>query len=140
GRVGSVPVVKNVVNGLGSTGEELTEPLLNDDLHTNDSFLTASLLPSLSATTSRFDYAFQGSVRDTWDVDYYRITVPSGVGDVMTVMAWGVGRSQLLPRVTVYDAAHNVVQAQVLVNEEGVVTVQLVGAQAGATYFVKLDA
>ena len=46
----------------------------------------------------------------------------------------------MLPHVTVYDAAQKAVKAQVLVNEEGVVTVQLVGAQAGATYFVKVDA
>jgi len=138
--VQSLPLLNSLTNLLTSTVQQVTEPLLNDDLHLNDSFLTASLLPSLSATTSRFDYAYQGSIRDTWDVDYYRITVPNGVGNVMTVMAWGVGKSQLLPHVTVYDAAHNVVKAQVLVNEQGVVTVQFVGAQAGATYFVKVDA
>ena len=41
---------------------------------------------------SRFDYAFKGSISDSRDVDFYKITAPqntSGAETVMSVMVWG---------------------------------------------------
>jgi hypothetical protein len=116
---------------------------LNVDLHTNDSILTATLLPQLFAgTTSRYDYAFRGSISDAWDVDYYRVkapVAPAGTSNVMTVMGWGLKLGELEPRVNVYNAAGNLVATQVLVNEAGSFTIQMPNAVSGATYFVRIQ-
>ncbi|MFO0841258.1 MAG: matrixin family metalloprotease [Gemmataceae bacterium] len=135
-----------LVNALGgavpSTVNTLGQALTNNDLHTNDSFLTASnLLSGLFAPDSKFDVAYRGSISDTWDVDYYQVQAPTTMsGDkVLTVMTWATGPSTLIPRVKVYDASYRWVPAEVLVNDGGVVTIQVAGVTAGATYYVRLD-
>jgi hypothetical protein len=74
-------------------------------------------------------------------VDYYRVQAPSGATGqtVMQVMVWGVGSSQLLPRIHVYDADRRELNAEVLVNENGVVTLQVAGVTPGATYYVRVE-
>ena len=118
--------------------------LNNNDLHTNDSFLTASLLPPLtSQVSSRFDYGFSGSVSDSWDVDYYRVPAPQNTGGgetVLTAMVWGLQNNGLVPRVSVFNAQQQPVSAEVLVNADGNFTVQVRNAVAGADYFVKVEA
>ncbi|MBI3406954.1 MAG: matrixin family metalloprotease [Planctomycetes bacterium] len=115
-----------------------------DDLHTNDTMLTASLLPlNLSQTDSRFEYAFKGNIRDSWDVDYYRIqasTPPKDAPNVMTVMVWGTQNNGLIPKASVFDAKGNPVGGQIVVNDNGVYTLQIANAAAGAAYFVKIEA
>src|SRR5262249_15927502 len=67
--VKALPLVSTTTNQLSTTVSTVTTPLLNNDLHTNDSFLTASLLPALTQVSTRFDYGFTGSISDSWDVD-----------------------------------------------------------------------
>lgn len=138
----SLALVNTLWGSVLSTVNSLGQALTNNDLHTNDvPWLATNLLAGLFAPDSKFDVAYQGSVSDKWDVDYYKVQAPAtGAGDnVLTVMAWGTGSSTLLPRVTVYDAAYNAVPTEVLVNEAGVVTIQAVGVTPGATYYVRLD-
>lgn len=135
--------VSNLLGGLTGSLQGLTSGLLNDDLHTDDTFLTALNLQTLvQQTDNRFDQAFRGSIRDSWDVDYYRIQAPqTGQGtQVLTAMIWGLQDSTLVPRVTVYDAARQVIPAQVIVNDGGTYTLQIANARSGATYFVKAEA
>jgi len=91
--------------------------LANNDLHTNDSPLTATLLPSLaSASPSRFDAGYRGSISDSADRDFYRVVAPTN-GTVLTAMAWGTptrglltGDQHLDPHLAVYDAQGNWLQ------------------------------
>lgn len=119
--------------------------LLNNDLHTNDSILTSSLLAPLGTnqTDSRFDFAYRASISDNSDVDFYKIkapTPPAGSTNVMTAMVWGMDNGGLVPTVSVYDAYQHVVPADVLVNENGVMSVQMAGAVGGASYYIKVAA
>lgn len=141
--VETVPLLYNPLQSLGGLVDRIGEPLLNDDLHLDDSMLTASLLPvRTQSVDSRFDYAYQGSIRDNYDVDFYRIATPSTVpeGSVMTVMAWGLKTSNLKPTVSVYDSNGALVDAEVLVNANGFFTLQIEGIEADETYFVKVEA
>jgi hypothetical protein len=136
--VASLPLVNTLtstVNGLVGT---VNNVLQNVDLHTNDSMLTATLLPPLTQTSSRFSYAYKASIGDKTDVDFYRVR--AGVGGVMSVMVWGTDPGGLLPRATVYDARGNLVSTQVLTNENGQYVLQATGAVAGSDYFVKVAA
>lgn len=140
----AIPLVGAVTGALGQVVDGVTTVLANNDLHTNDTFLTASLLPALAnQTDSRFDYAFRGSISDNSDVDFYRIQAPQAVAgkpNVMTVMVWGTDNGGLAPRVRVYDAQRHEVAAEVLTNENGTYTVQVANAIAGASYYVKVEA
>src|SRR5262249_42278473 len=139
----SIPLVGTVTNVVSQTTQTALQ-LLNNDLHTNDTFLTASLIPPLTTqTSSRFDYAYRASISDKSDVDFYSVQAPQAEGGqqtVLTVMLWGLDNNGLVPRASVYDANHNLVQGEVLVNENGIFTLQVRNAVAGATYFVKVEA
>ncbi len=139
----SLTAVNSLLGSTFATVNDLGSILTNVDLHTNDSFLTATgLLGSLFAPDSRFDVAYHASIHNTQDVDFYRLQSPKvAVGDnVMTVMVWGTGTSELLPKVSVFDAARNPVEAEVLVNDGGILTVQVIGVKPDSTYFVKVEA
>ncbi len=142
-RVRGVPLVGALTGALTGTVQGATG-LLNNDLHTNDSMLTASLLPPLfTRTDSYLTYAYRASISDRYDVDYYRIQAPqppAGQPDVMTVTVWGLDNNGLLPAAAVYDAYGNPASAQVLVNENGIYTLQVANAVPGAAYFVKVRA
>jgi hypothetical protein len=121
--------------------------LINVDLHTNDSFLTGSLLGGLlgqTTTSSRFDQTYKASIHDSWDADYYKITAPTAAAgtssSVMTVMAWGLDAGGLEPRITVFNGSQQPVAAEVLVNENGSYTVQVPNAGSKATYYIKVEA
>jgi hypothetical protein len=118
--------------------------LINDDHHTNDTINNATdLRQQVFRSDSRFAYAIQASIADATDVDYYRLTSPqvsSGTPNVMTVMVWALDANRLLPSVTVFDAQHNPVPAEVLVNENGSYTVQVANAVSNVDYYVAVQA
>src|SRR5262249_11308863 len=141
----SVPLVNNLVGGAGNTAQSALQ-LLNNDLHTNDSFLTATLLGTLGlngqTTDAHFDQAYRASLSDSWDVDYYMVRAPqTAAGDnALVVTAWRLGSSNLQPKVAIYDANQHLINAEVLVNGDGTAVLQVAGAQAGGTYYVKVSA
>lgn len=143
--VDSLPGVTGLVSTTGGVVSDFTS-LINNDLHTNDSFLTSSLLGGLLETTtsSRFDQAYKASISDSWDVDYYKITAPIAAAgttsSVMTVMAWGLKVGGLETRITVFNDSQQKVSAEVLVNENGSYTVQVPNAGSQATYYIKVEA
>ncbi len=142
--VESVPLVGGLTGAVAAATDAALELLANNDLHLNDSFLTASLLSGVTGlttqTTSRFEYAYRGSISDRWDVDYYRLAAPQAQAGVMTVMAWGTQNGGLAPRASVYDAGRNLVASEVVVNADGVFVIQVRNPVAGAAYYVKLEA
>jgi hypothetical protein len=146
-----MPLVNSLLGGLTGATSAATasafDVLADNDLHTNDSFLTATLLPPLaSQSASRFDAGYRGSVSDSWDRDLYRVTAPAG-SPVLTAMAWGTptrglltGNQHLDPHVAVYNSLGQPVAARVLVNDSYSFTVQVPNATPGATYFVEVKA
>ena len=142
----NVQVLPSAASGLtgvlvGTVGNTTT-PVLQS-LPTNTTFATASLLPQVQQVDSHFDYAFRSNIGTLASARYYAFTAPTppqGQGDVLTVMAWGLGSQGLLPAVTVYDANQQPVSAQVLVNDSGMIDVQVLNPVAGATYYVQVAA
>jgi hypothetical protein len=137
-----VPLLSSLTSVINSTLQVVGE--IADDLHTDDTMLTASLLPlRLGQTDARYDFAYNGAIRDSWDVDFYRLKAPTasdGQSNVMSVMVWGKENGGLIPKATVFDGAGNRVPAQILVNDNGVYNIQVLNARSGATYYVKVEA
>ncbi|HYT92168.1 MAG TPA: matrixin family metalloprotease, partial [Gemmataceae bacterium] len=107
-QVRAIPLVSGLLGAVNTTVNTVSTVLANNDLHTNDTILTASLLPPLfSQTNSRFTAAFRGSISDGWDVDFYKVqapTPPAGTPNVLTAMVWGTQTNGLSPHLAVYDA------------------------------------
>src|SRR5262249_31976754 len=105
----------------------------------NDTFGTASplLLPGL--TSSSLAAQADADVTTLQDKDYYRFTTLAAPGG-LSVQVQTAGLSLLAPRVTVYDAAHNVVASAVSVNPlDGGVAVSLARVLPLSTYYVKVE-
>jgi hypothetical protein len=139
--VDSLPTsVNGLTTGLVGAATGVVTPLVQS-LPTNTTFATATVLPSVQQVDSRFAYGFRSVIAGASQARYYEFVAPSGgSASVMTVMAWGLGSQGLLPAVTVYDANQQAVAAQVLVNDSGMVDVQIINPVAGAAYYVKVAA
>ena len=77
------------------------------------------------------------------DVDTYRVRSDQfapGTPTTLNVMVWGLDANPLDARVRVYDAGGNPVAFQVLSNDRGLFSVQVLGAVAGQNYFVQVFA
>jgi hypothetical protein len=132
------------VNAVLSPLTAVVSPLL--DFHLNDSLSAATgLLPvwGSSPPDQRFDYTYRGVIEDKTDTDYYRIHSRAASGTApedLNVLVWGLDVSPLDPRVHVYDANGNPVAFQVLANDTGVMSVQVLGVTPDADYYVQVSA
>jgi hypothetical protein len=74
------------------------------------------------------------------DVDYYKVTVPSGSDGTLTASVDARGLSLLTPQLSVYDASGNLVATASAGTAYGsVATVKLTGLSAGQTYYLAAD-
>ena len=76
-------------------------------------------------------------------LDYYRLvapTPPAGQAQTMTVMVWGLHDDGLNPTVTVYDATGTPVAAELVESGDGTYIIRVDNPQAGATYYVSVQA
>jgi hypothetical protein len=101
----------------------------------NDSLASATPL-----TLSYGGVAVNADLTTVADVDDYRLTVPSGSDGTLTVSVDARGLSLLIPAVSVFDAAGNLVATASAGSAYGsVATVRLTGLVAGQTYTVVAD-
>lgn len=102
----------------------------------NDSLATASVL-SVSSSGTR---TVAGDLTSMGDVDYYKLTTPTGTDGTLSVTLDARGRSLLSPKLSVYDASGNfVTSADAGGDYGGYVTVELAGLAAGEAYYVVAD-
>src|SRR4029077_21054162 len=116
------------------------------DLHVNDTLAAATDLLTdwgNNPPDQRFDYSHRGVIEDGTDTDYYSIHAPAASGTApmnLNVLVWGLDAHPLDPRVRVYDAGGNPVAFQVLANDAGLMSVQVLGVTPGADYYVRVSA
>jgi hypothetical protein len=142
-QVQTLPLVNLVTTTTVGLVHDVTTGLTND-LPLNSTPLTALLLGNeLSKTDGHFDYAYRATIARAGEVEYFHITAPAppaGQSNVMQVMVWGLGHNGLLPNVAVYDNNQNVVPGTILVNDSGMMVVQIANPVAGAGYYLKVSA
>ncbi len=113
------------------------------DGHTDDILANALGVQSNKGTDSRFDAVYRGVIEDARDVDSYRVRTEKfapGTAVTLNVMVWGLDANAVDARVRVFDATGNAVAFQVLANDRGVFSVQVLNAVAGKDYFVQVSA
>jgi hypothetical protein len=137
----SLPVVNGLLGLLGSTVSSTAQTVTQNDLELNGSFLTAQNLSfQLFGPTAPAHLVHQASISYHGDVDYFQVQAPpASTGDtVLTVVIWPTGSSTLLPTLSLYDANENQLNADILSNEGGALTLQVTGVTPGASYYLKV--
>jgi hypothetical protein len=115
-----------------------------NDMAAHDTLATALVLQPRwgTAQDARFQYLYTAQVSNPNDAEYYLVQAPSASSaQNMVAMVWAMDPSNpLAPRIDVFDALGNPVNAQVITNGNGSYTVQLTNAPSLATYFVRVSA
>ncbi|VTR95745.1 peptidase m10a and m12b matrixin and adamalysin : Matrixin OS=Singulisphaera acidiphila (strain ATCC BAA-1392 / DSM 18658 / VKM B-2454 / MOB10) GN=Sinac_4791 PE=4 SV=1: Peptidase_M10 [Gemmata massiliana] len=113
------------------------------DGHTDDVLATALNLQTNKSNDARFDAIYRGVLEDSYDVDNYRVRTDRyapGTSVTLNVMVWGLDANPVDARVRVFDANGNAVAFQVLSNDRGLFSVQVLNAAAGKDYYVQVFA
>ncbi|MDY3561797.1 hypothetical protein R5W23_003225 [Gemmata sp. JC673] len=113
------------------------------DGHTDDALASARALQTNTGADARFDAVYRGVIEDRFDVDTYKVRARGfapGAAVTLNVMVWALDANGVDPRVRVFDAAGNAVAFQVLSNDRGLFSVQVLNAVAGQDYYIQVSA
>jgi predicted Zn-dependent protease len=119
-----------------------TSALYQEDAGANDSVANAEDLEGVYGPLALGRFTTTGSIGTATDVDYYRIRAPRhGPRIELTLIATvrAIGPNGAVPTLEVFDRDENAMQSEVLVNDEGTLTVQILGAESGRQYYLKLS-
>jgi len=106
----------------------------------NDNFNRAENLRQRPGVHTAFEV--MGSLSDAAGAAYYRIvTAPGRTGrtSILTVTVWGVTDNAAVPRITVFGPSRNLVPAEVLLNGNGVFTIEIGGGHPAGFYYLRLS-
>jgi hypothetical protein len=108
------------------------KPDVFDTAASNDTLATATALTlSYGGLTVNADITTMG------DVDYYKVTAPSGTDGTLTVSVDARNLSLFDPKVSVYDSSGVLLASASASTYGDVATVKLTGLAAGQTYYLK---
>lgn len=114
--------------------------LLND-AHTNDTQSTATRLGTAAGYSEKTHYSATARVLDSADVDFYRIDTPNANRNqqlVLTINVRAINGTGLTPTVQVFDKDGKLVDAEVLSDGSGMLTVQIANARKNSRYYVQV--
>jgi hypothetical protein len=118
--VGTYVTVNSRTNGTLATATDLNQPVFQ-----------------LNPT---FDYSALSNMLSVTDLSFFKLKGPAALPTTgpQTIIATvtRTGKSTVDPALTVYDASGNQMNAQILANDAGTYTVQIVNATPGATYYL----
>jgi hypothetical protein len=110
-----------------------------DAAGSNDSFAAASNITAAISTTAK-SALVNADITTTADVDYYKFTVPAGMGGSLQVKVQSSGLSLLTPTLKVYTSGQAQIGSTVTGTGYAGGTIQAtVSVTAGATYYIAVD-
>ncbi len=107
----------------------------------NNSFGSASNLTSLLDAVTKTALVQNLGITTTSDLDFYKVTAPTGTASTFTVKVQSSGLSLLAPKVTVYASDQVTVKGSATVTgySGGTATVNVTGVSAGQLYYLKVQ-
>jgi hypothetical protein len=96
-----------------------------------------------AGTDARFDAVATGSLSSASEVDTYHVSTnkfAAGTPVTLDLMVWGLDANPVDARVRVFDSSGKPVAFQVLANDRGIFSVQVLNAVAGKSYTVQVSA
>jgi hypothetical protein len=138
-KVDSGPVSQYLIGALDASFDGVNRQVYNDGTSTQTQATARQLDVPEFAGTPGFAYAINATLAAPGAVNFYSVTTPAApVGAVVFSAAAPGGAFD--PELTVYDSQGDVVPVQILSNDGGSYTVQIVNPLAGATYYVAVQA
>lgn len=154
--------LKTVLSANNTAGAELTERVLtgkfwqlkqqdvqniflqpsnyffNEELSMNDTFATAERMKDRAGYTRGSHFEIYGSFSYVSDRDVYSFQAPRNIlrQSVMTLQLMTLERSRLVPRLEVFDSNQIAVPFEIIVNGNGLLTIQISGVVAKQNYYV----
>jgi hypothetical protein len=89
---------------------------------------------------ARWDYTGFADVYQPYDSDVFRVRTAADTPPVLLISAWDTFGGKLDPTVRVYDSSGRVVRYEVLQDDRGTFTIQVVGVKANADYYIRVYA
>lgn len=89
---------------------------------------------------ARWDFTGFAGIDRPGDSDVYRVQTTADTPPVLVISAWDTFGGRLDPTVRVYDASGRVVKYEVLQNDRGTFTIQVVGVKANTSYYIRIYA
>ena len=113
-----------------------------NDLRTNETTLTATILKTTPGYIDSRHYETNGTISDSGDIDFYGWKSPSVVpaGNVMLVTVDAVEIGKLQPSLIVYNDKLQSVPAMVLRNSNGTVTYQISNLTPNRIWYARVAA
>jgi hypothetical protein len=102
---------------------------------------TINLQPRIYRTDARFAYFYQGDLTTPDQVDSFRFQAanPTTGNNVMNLLVWTGDPAATAPQLSLTDSSGVPVQANILVDENGTVVLQVPDAQRNGPYLLALD-
>ncbi len=118
--------------------------IFEDDLHLDDTPLTAIPLRVQPGQPSERDLEATGSISDPTDVDFFEVRAPRATNTisswVMTVTVRRALANGIVPRIQVLDSNQQPVATQIIKSSNESFAVELLGVPSRATYFIRVQA
>ncbi|MBL8892466.1 MAG: matrixin family metalloprotease [Planctomycetaceae bacterium] len=110
----------------------------NEELSINDTFATSERMKDRIGYTRGSHFEIYGSFSYTNDRDVYLFQAPRDISrkSAMTLQLTTLERSRLVTRLEIYDSQQVAVPHEVIVNGNGLLTIQLRGVVAKQNYYV----
>lgn len=89
---------------------------------------------------ARWDYTGYADVYQPGDSDVFRVRTKADTPPVLLISAWDTFGGKLDPTVRVYDSSGRVVRYEVLQDDRGTFTIQVVGVKANTDYYIRVYA
>ncbi len=119
------------------------DDFFNDDQHTDDVILNATVLPTVIGFVDGTRYETIGSITDATDIDFYAVKSPvtSAVpNDVLTVQVRSIDLGGLIPQISILDDVGALVASKILSNGGGEYIIQVDGVLPDSDYILKVEA
>jgi hypothetical protein len=111
------------------------EPRFNDDLHTNDTPLTATDLDPQPGVLAENRFRVQAVISDAVDLDYYRVRA-SAEATTLTATLTSLEQLGLVGRLEFLDNQFSALNARVINHGNGRLIMEVDGIQPGDDYFI----
>jgi len=89
---------------------------------------------------ARWDFTGFADISQPGDSDVYRVQTKADTPPVLVISAWDTFGGKLDPTVRVYDASGRTVKYEVLQNDRGTFTIQVVGVKPNTSYYIRIYA
>ncbi len=113
--------------------------LFEREFRANDTFTRAVGLVQSPGYAQNPRFERLASLSNRWDVDVYSLIAPQGTSRVLTATVFSIDQSGFQPRIRIFDQLGRPLPVQILSQENGANTIQVLNTIPGQRYFLRVS-